>query len=204
MGLTFQVKKNQPQVLVLLWDGELWKEVSKSLFLSDLKKIANEENWEKFLSSFQLLEEKIAKKYAIALLAKKAYLSSALHTKLVAKGLSSQAAKVATDWCVQKGYLNDEQAIARLIAKEQRKGLAAKAIYLKLRQHKKLDAQVLRQGLEQAAISDEAALEQWLKRHAKKIDQQDALSRKKLMAKLIRLGFSAEHVFSRFNRLFEE
>ena len=115
---------------------------------------------------------------------------------IILKGLSSKAAKAATFFCQEKGYVNDAQQITRLIAKEQSKGLGAKAIYFKLKHTKKITDHQLRHGLDHTELSEKEALVKWLEKNAKKIKRSDPLEMKKLMTKLMRRGFSAELVFS--------
>ena len=195
MSLSWEFKKDDPKTLILLWEGNCWREVPKYLFFNELKKVSAQRNWDEFLSYFNLLEEKIAKRQSIALLSKRNYLSSDLESRLLAKGLSPQAAKAAVLYCQEKGFVNDTQEIARLIAREQKKGLGAKAIYFKLKQKKKIDDKQLRRGLDQTEISEKEALEKWLVKNSKKVKWNDPLEMRKLMAKLMRRGFSGELVF---------
>lgn len=193
MALTFEFKDNR---LLLHWEGKLWREVSKPLFLKDLNKFPPNLPWEEFLKSFTALEEKLAKKEAITLLSKRPYLSSALRDKLESKGICAQAAQQAIDYCQEKGYLNDQAEVARLITKEQRKGIGAKAIYFKLKHTKKIDARQLQQELAHTELSEKEALEKWLQKNSRKIARHDPLARKKLLAKLIRRGFSVDLVLN--------
>ena len=168
MSLSIENKKEDPKTLILLWEGTPWREVPKWLFFSELRKIPARLTWEEFLSHFNLLEEKIAKKQAIVLLSKRSYLSSDLQAKLISKGLSSKAAQAGVVYCQQKGYLNDTQEIARLIAREQRKGLGSKAIFFKLKQKKRISNEQLKHGLDHTEVSEKEALEKWIKKNAKK------------------------------------
>ena len=196
MSLSLEFKKDDPKALILLWEGNPWREVPKYLFYNELRRFPVQLNWEEFLSRFNLLEEKIAKRQAIALLSKRGYLSSDLETKLLFKGLSPKGAKAAVVYCQEKGFVNDTQEIARLIAREQKKGLGAKAIFFKLKQKKKIDDHQLRRGLDQTETSEKEALEKWLIKNAKKVKWNDPLEMRKLMAKLMRRGFSGELVFN--------
>lgn len=197
MTLKLEVKNGDPQTLLILWEGEVWREVAKSLFLSELRKFPKETTWDEFLSRFSLFEEKRARSYAIYLLSRRLYLASDLREKLVAKGFSRSVADSVVESCVQKGYIDDAQEIHRLVARELKKGQSAKAVYYKLRQKKGMREDLLKAALEQATPSDSEALEKWLARHAKKIDWSDRDEKNKLIAKLLRRGFSSELVFAR-------
>ncbi len=197
MTLKTEVKNNDPQTLVILLDGEVWREVAKSLFQGELRKFPKDISREEFLSRFSLFEEKRGRSYAIYLLSRRLYLASDLREKLVGKGFSRGVADQIVESCVQKGYIDDSQEIHRLVAKELKKGQSAKAVYYKLRQKKGMREDLLKEALEKANPSDGDALDKWLEKHAKKIDRSDRDERRKLVAKLLRRGFSPELVFAR-------
>ena len=197
MSLKLEIKKD---ILVLYWDGEVFRKVSKSLFLYEVKKIPHELSWGEFCSRFALLEEKIAKRYVLYLLSKRNYLSSDLETKLVAKGVFLETAQKTVLYCTEKGYLNDEQEVERLFAKEMRKGRSAKATFYKLKQKTSEDSH-LRKYLEQAHSSDRQNLQTWLRKNARKINRDDPNEMRKLAAKLCRRGFSLELVLQELKDL---
>jgi SOS response regulatory protein OraA/RecX len=199
MVLKLEIKKNDPRTLIISWEGEVWREVCKSLFLSELKKLPPHLAKEDFFSQFLLLEEKIIKRHVIDMLSKRNFLSSDLESKLLAKGFSPNVTKAAILYCCEKGYLEDSQQIARLIAKELKKGRSAKAIYFKLKQKKGVDDSQLRQLLCHAAGSDRQALQKWLEKNGRRIDRDDPKELRKWMAKLYRLGFSVDLVLQEFN-----
>lgn len=194
MVLKLEIKKDDPKTLILYWEGEIWREVCKSLFFNDLKKFPADLQREDFYSRFTLLEEKIAKRYVVYQLSRRNFLSSELEAKLLAKGFSSNSVKAALSSCCEKGYLNDAEEIARMFAKEIRKGHSSKATYFKLKQKKISDAQLLCH-LEQAELIDRQNLQKWLKKNANKVKRDDPKEMKKLAAKLYRLGFSIELIW---------
>ncbi len=198
MALSIEVKKEDPKMILLTWEGKVWRELSKSLFFNELRKIPRDLSRDDFLKSFTLLEEKIGKRYAVYLLSQRAFLSSDLEAKLTSKGFSPGAARAVIEYCTEKGFLDDSQEIARLVAKELKKGQSAKAVFFKLKAKKKIDEQQLRRHLQQAAPSDSDVLQTWLNKNAKKIKSDDPLEIRKLMAKLCRKGFSYEEVFKLF------
>jgi SOS response regulatory protein OraA/RecX len=193
MALKIEIKKNDPKTLILFWEGEKWREVSKSLFFSDLIKLPLELTWEAFSAQFGVLEEKAAHRHAIYLLSHRNYLSSALEAKLIAKGIGLNTAKRVVAACCEKGYLNDTQETQRLFAKEARRGHSAKAAYFKLRAKGLSDA-ALRQHLENATATDVHNLKRWLQKNASKIRRDDPHEMRKLAAKLCRRGFGMELV----------
>src|SRR5262249_20447498 len=164
-----------------------------------LKKFPTSLSREDFLVRFGALEEKVGKKYAVDLLSRKAFLSSALAEKLAMAGLSSVAVERAIAFCQEKGFLDDAREIARLIAKEQRKGLGTKALFFKLRAKKGVDPALLKEELQKVAFSDEAILQAWLAKQGKKIDRTNPLEVRKWMARLYRRGFSKDAIFQAFS-----
>lgn len=194
MALSFFIKKEDPKTILLLWEGEVWREVCKSLFLSDLKKFSPHLSWEEFLTHFTQLEEKIGKRYSGYLLSQRNFLSSELAAKLVSKGLCPKSAQAVVQYCCEQGFLNDEEAVQRLIAKNLRKGISAKALFYKLKAKKGIDEALLRKHLSDLALPDSNTLQIWLGKNAHKMDRSDPHAMKKLMAKLCRKGFSYELV----------
>ena len=193
MVLKLETKKEDPRTLILYWNDEIWRNVCKSLFINELRRFPRDLQWEDFCSRFTLVEEKISKRYAVFLLAKRNLLSAELKAKLLAKGFSSNAIKAAIQYCVEKGCLDDAQEVSRLVTKEIRRGYSSKAVYFKLKQ-KKVDESQLRYHLKQAALEDRQNLKKWLVKHASKIKRDDPKEMKKLAAKLCRRGFSIELV----------
>ncbi len=193
MGLELQQKKDDPKTLLLLWEGQLWKEVSKSLFFSELRKIPTHLTWEDFQTRFFQLELTAGRKYALYWLSRRALLSHELKAKLLSKGLSHEASASIIAYCQEKGFLDDDQEIARIVAKELRKGQSERAVFFKLKA-KKVDESLLHKALQNTASSDAVVLQRWLEKNAHKIDRKDPHEMRKLMAKLCRKGFSFELV----------
>lgn len=203
MSLNLEIKKQDPRFLIISWDNEKWREVSKSLFFKDLLKLPSHLSWEEFIERFKQIEQAIAHRCAIELLSKRAYLAADLEAKLLSKGISPEVAQGAVQQCSAKGFVNDSEQILRLIAKELRKGLSAKAIFFKLKTKKAVDEGLLRQLLKSAAPSDRETLHQWLKKNARKIPHGDPTAIRKLMGKLCRMGFSPESVFDALHHHFK-
>lgn len=195
MVLELELKKEDPKMFLLLWEGTPWRKLSKSLFFNDLRKFPADLTWKGFLEHFSVLEEKIGKRYSLYLLSQRAFLSSELEEKLISKGISEDVAKRIIQYYREKGFLDDDQEVARLVAKELRKGRSAKAVFFKLRAKKRIDETLLRKHLQETPSSDADVLQKWLHKNAAKIDRDDPLKMRKLMAKLCRKGFSHELVF---------
>lgn len=185
MMLRIEIKKD---VLILLYEGEEWRKVSKLLFFNELKKFPQGLTQEEFST----LEKKIAKNHALFLLSQRSLLSSQLESKLLEKGISSECAKKTVALCCEKGYLNDDSGIEKLFASELRKGRSAKAAYFKIKQ--KAGCIDLKEHYKQALASERESLKQYLQKNQKKINRSDPKEMRKLAAKLCRQGFSLEMV----------
>lgn len=183
MGLELKIKNDDSKALFILWEGEIWRKVYKPLFFNELKKIPRSLTWEEFLAHFYPLEEKIGKRYALYLLSCRSYFSSDLEAKLFEKGFSPSCASSVVAFCQEKGYLNDREKIEQLVAKERSKGKGARVIYAKLKQKKMAP-------IDFSEEEEEKALFQWLAKHVHKVDLSNQLEKQKLIAKLLRRGFS--------------
>lgn len=201
MMLDLQIKEKNPKILLIFCDGELWREVSKSLFYNELRNLLSNLSEEDFLNRFSLLEGRIARRYCIYLLSQRSFLSADLEARLIFKGISPNAARAAIQYCCEKGFLDDSQEIARLVTKELRKGLSAKAVLFKLKSKKRIDESVLRHHLQEAESSDSDVLRKWLIKNAKKVNCDDRVEMRKLAAKLCQKGFSPELVFKELGTL---
>lgn len=185
MVLKVEIKKD---TLILLHEGEEWREVSKSLFLNELRKFPQGISREEFSA----LEQKVAKNHALFLLSQRSLLSAQLESKLLEKGISPECAKKTVKLCSEKGYLNDDSGIEKLFARELRKGRSAKAAYFKIK--RKAGGIDLREHYEQALTSERESLKRYIEKNQKKINRSDPKEVRKWAAKLCRKGFSSEMV----------
>lgn len=195
MGLELIQKKEDPKSLIINWEGEVWRKVSKPLFFSELRKFPSDLSKEAFTARFSQLEEKVAQRHAIWLLAKKTYLEADLEAKLRQKGISPAVAQKAIAFCCAKGYLDDGAQMKRLFAKASRKGQSAKATYFKLKT--KVDGEYLDAHFQEASSQDEEVLKAYLEKNKSKIARE---GKEKWAAKLYRRGFSQELIL-RFLRV---
>lgn len=194
MVLEIGFKKEDPNTLILSWDGEIWRNVSKSLFFSELRKISSAVTRGEFEDLFAQIEEKVGKRYAFSLLSRCALFSVDLEAKLIAKGLSPRAAQRICAYCVQLGYIDDPALCEGVLAREVRKGRSPRAALFRLKHKKGLNEEVLAGSLQSAIRCEEDALKKWLEKNGRKMDWGNPVARRKWMAKLVRRGFSAELV----------
>ncbi len=194
MGLELVEKKEDPKSLIIKWEGEIWRVVSKPLFFSELKKIPSDLSWDAFKALFLKLEEKLAQRQALWLLAKKNYLEADLEAKLKQKGISPNTAQSAVDYCRSKGYLDDKAQMKNLFSKAARKGQSARAAYFKLKT--KVDGENLDLHFREASAQDEEAMKAFVEKNKSKIERE---GKKKWAAKLFRRGFSQDLIMRFLN-----
>ncbi|MBS0620191.1 MAG: RecX family transcriptional regulator [Verrucomicrobia bacterium] len=176
MTVTWQI---QQEKILLFLEGEPWRTVGKKGFFSALKKTPHLTREE-----FSQLEIRLAKSYALYLLARRAYLTQDLEKKLRDNGYCKDAIQVAME--TSAPYLDDAALKERLIAKERKKGLGSRRIAEKLR-HKQIAVPL-------SYEEDLEALNRWLEKHAKQVEK---LPREKLIARLARRGFPLDLIFHR-------
>lgn len=132
MQLSIQAKNGNPKVLVILIEGELYREVLSSLFRKRLSKISSFSSLEEFDLWFKDLEMACAKEYALKLLSLQSSYSTKLSQKLKMKGFSEAAIRYAVGEVTRLGYLNDADAWESMILREIRKGFGPRFIFAKL------------------------------------------------------------------------
>lgn len=133
MKLTWEINPEDSRSLLLMVDGDLWKEVYKNLFIRQLGSLSRCISLEDLEAKFSLIEEKVAKAESLRLLSAKSRFSRELEEKLSAKGLSDKAIQKAIAECQRLGYLNDREESERLAQKLQRKGYGASLIAAKMK-----------------------------------------------------------------------
>ena len=192
MALKWEKAPNNPKMIDLFWEGSLFRTVYKFLFSKELVSIPETVTYEELCSHLAQIEQKGGKRYALWLLSRRALLSSELEEKLLSKGISQESAEKILHFFVERGYLDDTAQMNRLIAGELKKGRSRRAIYCKLTQQKGVDPALLSPLLKDKVTSDEEALDRWLAKHARKLQNADYDARRKIMQKLSRLGFSTD------------
>ncbi len=117
--------------LFLMWEGELWKKVYKSLFIGKLRSLFSARNFQEVEDLFLELEVKVAKAFAVRTLSKRALLSAELGKKLREKGISERASQETLSYCQQMGAIQDQELLEYRIGKELRKGHGLRYIQAK-------------------------------------------------------------------------
>lgn len=178
------VPKVRGKCIELFLEGTYWKSVSKHLFSKHLKEKSMSEQ------EFYALETKVAKEAALALLARRSYLSPMLRRKLQSKGFSEHAVHYAVDYCQEKGYVDDLSGCKRFIEREERKGKGTKAILFALQKRGiVLSLKVVHEMRQREKLT----LKRWWQKHHGRME---ALTPNQQVAFLLRRGFSMETILS--------
>lgn len=192
MALKWEKAPNNPKMIELFWEGSLFRTVYKFLFSKELGSIPETVTYEELCSYLAQIEQKGGRRYALWLLSRRAFLSSELEEKLLSKGISQESAERILHFCTERGYLDDAAQMNRLIAAELKKGRSRRAIYYKLTQQKGVNLALLNSCLKSTTTSDEEALDRWMAKHPRALQNTDYDARRKIMQKLSRLGFSTD------------
>ena len=200
MNLTLEDHPFEKDTLVIVYEGVTWREVVKYLFFKELKSIVRGSSFEEFKRCFFELEEKVAKRQALAHLGRRGYLSVQLAAKLEEKKLSRGSIEKAIAYCKEKGLLNDGELLERLIAVERRKGVGKNLIYQKLK-HKGVDPTELKEALKSCGEEEGDALCLAVEKNRKLLEKGDPKGREKLIRKLLYRGFSLEQILKEMNKL---
>ncbi len=190
MVLELKCKESDARVLVLLWNGEPWREVKKSVFFPLLKKVPVYETEAEFFAHFAKMEERRAKSYAYWALSKRSLLAKDLADKLRKVGFAEGVIATTLSHCTEKGFLNDETEIERLVQRELKKGYGKKAIFFKL------SLKGIERGLAQKYLdkvdTEASAFEAVWKKYTRNKALENPKERQKIVAKLLRRGFSLD------------
>ena len=194
MSLDLKFKESDPTTLLLIWEKEVWREVKKSVFFTALKRLPSHLTKGDFLSHFAQVEERLVKSYAYRCLSKRPLLSRQLATKLKEAGFSEPVVAKTVEQCQARGWIDDAAEIQRQIAKEQRKGRGKTAIFFKLKGKEGMDLALVQKCLNEMG-GEEEALQIALKKQIGKGALAHPYEKQKVIAKLVRRGFSLDAVF---------
>lgn len=115
------------------------------------------------------------------------YFTHELREKLEAKGFEADEIEKALNKMVEMGYLDDAKTRQQFIQNKSRKGYGPKMIAWQLRDRLGENSQVLISNEEQ--VQEIQAL---IQKKYRKLDLSDPKARQKIMAALVRRGFSFE------------
>lgn len=175
--------------------GDVERIVYKNLFIRHLSVLRKCQTQEEFLAVFNELELRIARSEGIRLLSRKGYFKHELQQKLLLKRLSEEAVFQVLLNFEQQGYLNDAERAKGLIRRELKKGKGPQVIYQMLEQ-KNLETHTYRSSI---ASEEKSSLEAYVKKRSLTTKMQDRAQRQKVIAQLLRRGFSYGAIRSVFD-----
>lgn len=196
--LHIELDQNNSSLLHIAWGDEWERVVHKSLFIRSLGKLRACREKEEFLTLFRELEGKIARAEGVRLLSRRGYFGHELKQKLLFKGLSEGAAAEAVSYFEQKGYINDGSRAESLIRHELNKGHGPQHIYQVLK-HKKIAAREIDQHRALIENEEKRSLQAYLKKVSSRLKKKDFKEKRKLIAQLLRRGYSYEAIRSCIN-----
>lgn len=192
--LRFEGDLQNPSLLHIYWDEECVQTVHKPLFFRRLGSLRACSDKGEFLAKFQEVEAQAARAEGVRLLARKGYFGPELKQKLMLKGISEEAADKAVQYFEQKGYIHDGNRAEGVARRELKKGHGPQYIFQKLK-HKKISSAEVAKLRPLIEREEKQSLQAYLKKRSSALQGKD---RRKIIAQLLRRGFSYEAVQEAF------
>ncbi|MBS0652128.1 MAG: RecX family transcriptional regulator [Verrucomicrobia bacterium] len=170
------------------------RSVRKSLFSRRLSSLRACNEKGEFLAKFQEIESQAARAEGVRLLARKGYFGPELKQKLMLKGISEEAAGEAVQYFEQKGYIHDGNRAVGVARRELKKGHGPQYIFQMLK-HKKISSSEVAKLRPVIEKEEKQSLQAYLKKRSSALQGKD---RRKIIAQLLRRGFSYEAVQEAF------
>lgn len=193
MEITLEFQEPHLKIVTICVDGSPWRKVYKSLFYKELMNLLNKCEKGAFFFEFEVLEKKLSRSFAIKVLATRSLFSGELKKKLMERGISPEIAEITVAYCVEKGFIDDLRQQEQFIESARRKGFGNRGILHLLKQKNRTDDfQVL--PLLSSDESEKEALRRLIDKLSRRGDLRDPGIKRKLIAKLLRRGFSFDLV----------
>jgi regulatory protein len=132
-------------------------------------------------------------RYACWLLSRHGYTACMLRKKIVSKEYPEDIADMVLERCIERGYLNDKTWAESYIRIQQRKHYGKKRIVQGLK-HKGIAIEIIEQ-LEEMFGDGREEIRYLLEKKYAAIDCSDYKQRNKVVAALMRRGFSSDIIF---------
>ena len=191
MKLEWGAKEGRRGVLILYIDGEEWKEIHTAVFGRQPALNTEYESQSDLEEYFEKAEYRAATLFVLKRLSIKAYLSSELQNKLLEHDVSEATAERVIHECRRLGYLNDDDWLNGFVQRQLSRKLGPMAILMKLRakgiSQEKAEELV---GMLDNTDGRKERITQLLTTRYRNRDLSDFKSREKVIAALIRKGFS--------------
>lgn len=189
-----QVKTGSRDRLEIYVDGELWREVHRSIFGRRprfTQEIATLSQLEELFAS---LEYAGAKRYVLWRLARSSQSSMALLKSLQERCVSQTVQQNILTYLTKSGFIDDQDYVQRLIAGEKARGRGPAAIRAKLRK-KGIPSSMAKAGLDGLNEEDQQLiLQRLIQTRYSRRNLEDPKDRQKVIAALVRRGFSYDMI----------
>lgn len=181
--------------IVILWEGEPWRNVHTAIFGKKPSLPQNSSTLEEFEYEFSRLEYGLAKAYAYRRLASMSMLSSNLAKSMRTRYVSDEVIKRIIDELTSLGYLNDQEWTKSFVRVQAQKKMGPKAIVAKLAA-RGISPELFEEYLKDiTAEKDQRTLIcELLATKYRKRNISDFRERQKVVAALLRRGFEMREV----------
>jgi regulatory protein len=187
-------KEGQKDTFTLFVDMQPWRDIHTTIFgrKPRFPKCATLNEWE---AQFQELEYRAAKQYALRRLSVKSYLISELHKSLEDRFISEKNIQRVIQDCVNFGFLNDQKWLEGFVRTQLGRRLGPQAIMMKLRA-KGFSQEQAHEALSQLDTREgqQERIQHLLSTRYRKRDLSDYSTRQKVIASLIRKGYSFSEI----------
>ena len=186
-------KRDCFQILV---DGEVWREVHPAIFGRRLRFSEEIQSMAQLQEAYAEKEYNGAKRYALWRLARSAQSSMALCKSLQERHVSEAIQQKVMAFLTTAGLIDDEDYVQRFVQCERARGRGPAAIRAKLKV-KGIPADMIGAALQPLDVEEEQqALARLLETRYRRYDMQDVKQRHKVIASLMRRGFSFDAIRS--------
>lgn len=186
-------KDGRRGLFTLMVDQEPWREIHRTIFGKKPSFPKNIQNITEFEAAFAAAEHAGARRYAVWRLSRFSQSAHTLTSALERLLVSEECRQRVIQELIAAGFLNDEEYSKRLVASECARGRGPAAARAKL--HRKgIDEDLAAEALQEMDDDTQRASIQRLMttRYARR-NLTDYKERQKVIASLIRRGFSLEH-----------
>lgn len=192
-------RKNQQQFIITI-DGDPWQEIHKHIFGRKFSLPDTSIPFSEWETKFRKMEYTGAFQYALRRLSKYSECSTGLQKKLEMKSVCQETIEKVITECQRLGFLNDQAWIESFIRRQLNQNKGPQSILQKLYQ-KGIPQNIAKEALAQFDNEEEEQrrIKDLLTTRYKKRNLSDFKERQKVIASLIRKGFSLETIISCVN-----
>lgn len=188
-------------LLTLMVDGEAWRKVHSGIFGRKPKEISLCQSLEELEAQFSTMEYQGAKAFVFKRLSLKPYLTSELERCLEERLVSTETIQRIIAECARHGFLNDQEWLENYVRRLITRNQGPMAIVMKLKA-KGISQKVAESLLEGFETDHKQRIQHLLDTRYRNRDLSDFHTREKVIASLIRKGFSFSDIKEVFSHIF--